>query len=152
MLDTDTRHLNQYKLSACLLPSRGHFSRARSRKKHRPYPLKSPHVCARFHSQIEYFSLRLVDPKARRGGYRFTLKRQSEAIQQFFNLQSSIFNSGLSGLGFKSPAVRRTLPITFPLFPSLWRFFRPWPIIFCPYDWLLSQRAQWKGSVQSDTW
>jgi hypothetical protein len=27
------------------------------------------------------------------------LKRQSEAIQQIFNLQSSIFNSGLSGLG-----------------------------------------------------
>jgi hypothetical protein len=27
------------------------------------------------------------------------LKRQSEAIQQIFNLQSSIFNSGLPGLG-----------------------------------------------------
>ena len=26
-------------------------------------------------------------------------KRQSEAIQQIFNLHSSIFNSGLSGLG-----------------------------------------------------
>ena len=74
------------------------------------------------------------------------------AIQQFFNLQSSIFNSGLSGLGFKSPAARRTLPITFPLFPSLRRFFRPWPVIFSPCDWLLSQRVQWLGSVQYDTW
>ena len=27
-------------------------------------------------------------------------KRQSEAIQQIFNLQSPIFNSGLPGLGF----------------------------------------------------
>ena len=31
--------------------------------------------------------------------YRLILKRQSEAIQQIFNLQSSIFNSSLSGLG-----------------------------------------------------
>ena len=32
------------------------------------------------------------------------MKRQRKAIQQIFNLQSSIFNSGLSGLGFKAVA------------------------------------------------
>jgi len=32
-------------------------------------------------------------------------KRQSEAIQQIFNLQSSIFNSGLSGLGLDLPTM-----------------------------------------------
>ena len=41
------------------------------------------------HSQIEYF----------RNAIAFKLKRQSEAIQHIFNLQSSIFISGLSGLG-----------------------------------------------------
>jgi hypothetical protein len=32
------------------------------------------------------------------------LKRQSEAKPQIFNFQSSVFNSGLSGLGFNSPS------------------------------------------------
>ena len=40
------------------------------------------------------------------------MKRQSEAIQQIFNLQSSIFNSGLSGLGYVNfwRAYRRKFP------------------------------------------
>ena len=37
--------------------------------------------------------------------YRFKLKRQSEAIQQFFNLQSSIFNSSSSGLAMKNTLI-----------------------------------------------
>jgi len=34
---------------------------------------------------------------------RLSYNRQSEAIPQIFNLQSSIFNSGLSGLGRLKP-------------------------------------------------
>ena len=62
------------------------------------------------HSQIEYFSLRLVDPTARRGMLSILLERQSEASgsqglyayaseSDTTNLQYSIFNSGLAGLG-----------------------------------------------------
>ena len=49
------------------------------------------------HGQIEYFSLRLVDPAARRG--RLSIKIEKTERSDTTNLQSSIFNSGLSGLG-----------------------------------------------------
>jgi hypothetical protein len=69
-----------------------------------------------YHSQIEYFSLRLVDPAVRRGMLSTYIEKTERslrlvgvlaptprrAIQQIFNVQSSILDSGLSGLGFPS--------------------------------------------------
>ena len=51
------------------------------------------------HSQIEYFSLQLVDPTARRGMLSILIEKTERSDTT--NLQYSIFNSGLSGLGLQ---------------------------------------------------
>ena len=52
-----------------------------------------------YHSQFDILASGSEIPILGEECYRFLLERQSEAIPQIFNLQSSIFNSGLSGLG-----------------------------------------------------
>jgi len=70
-------------------------------------------------SQIEYLSLRLADPLARRGILLILIEKTErhaaqalgeagaptlrERLPQIFNIQYSIFNSGLSGLGIGYP-------------------------------------------------
>jgi hypothetical protein len=66
------------------------------------------------HSQIEYLSLRLVDPTARRGILPILIEKAErhaqapalrERLPQIVNFQYSIVNSGLSGLGVRIEVV-----------------------------------------------
>ena len=62
-----------------------------------------------YHSQINILASGLEILRLGEECYRVLLKRQSEVIQQIFNLQSSIFNSGLPGLGIS--LIQRLKPI-----------------------------------------